>query len=68
MTFRATREQHGTTATGVTAALMKSSGATTAFAALSYGNQRQHVLSVTGATTPETRERRIAKVVEALTS
>ena len=40
----------------------------TAFAALSYGNQRQHVLSVTGSTMPETRERRIAEVVEALTS
>jgi hypothetical protein len=50
------------------AALRKASGATTAFEALSYSNQRQHVLSVTGAKTPETRERRIAKVVEALTS
>lgn len=33
------------------------------FDALSYSNQRRHVLSVEGAKTQETRERRIAKVV-----
>lgn len=38
------------------------------FDALSYSGRRAHVLSVDGAKTPETRERRIAKVVEALTT
>jgi hypothetical protein len=38
-----------------------------AFAALSYSNQQRHVLSVDGAKTPETRERRITKVLESLT-
>ena len=38
-----------------------------AFAALSYSNQSRHVLSVEGAKTAETRERRIAKVVDGLT-
>ncbi|MCA0328865.1 MAG: YdeI/OmpD-associated family protein [Actinobacteria bacterium] len=37
-----------------------------AFDALSYSNQRRHVLSVEGAKTAETRERRIAKVVAEL--
>ena len=36
------------------------------FAALSYSNQRRHVLAVTGAKTAETRERRIAKVLDEL--
>ena len=36
------------------------------FSALSYSNQRRHVLAVTGAKTAETRERRIAKVLEEL--
>ena len=38
-----------------------------AFAALSFSNQRAHVLSVEGAKTAETRERRIAKVLASLT-
>ena len=33
---------------------------------LSYSNQRRHVLSIEGAKTPETRERRIAKAIETL--
>ncbi|WP_431278581.1 YdeI/OmpD-associated family protein [Leifsonia poae] len=36
------------------------------FTALSYSNQRRHVLSVTGARTEETRQRRIGKVLEEL--
>lgn len=36
------------------------------FDALSYSNQRRHVLSVEGAKTDETRQRRIAKAVEEL--
>jgi hypothetical protein len=38
------------------------------FTALSYSNQRRHVLAVTGAKTAETRERRITKVLEELRS
>jgi hypothetical protein len=49
-------------------ALDAAPGAREAFAALSYSNQRQHVLSVEGAKTDETRTRRVAKVVAALTS
>jgi antitoxin component of MazEF toxin-antitoxin module len=41
-------------------------GSREAFLALSYSNQRQHVLSVEGAKTPETRTRRVAKAVAAL--
>jgi bifunctional DNA-binding transcriptional regulator/antitoxin component of YhaV-PrlF toxin-antitoxin module len=37
-----------------------------AFDALSYSNQRRHVLSVEGAKTQETRDRRVAKVVTEL--
>ena len=37
-----------------------------AFDALSYSNQRRHVLSVDGAKTDETRRRRVDKVVAAL--
>ncbi|GAA3297309.1 DUF1905 domain-containing protein [Dactylosporangium vinaceum] len=37
-----------------------------AFDALSYSNQRAHVLSVEGAKTEATRTRRIAKVIETL--
>jgi len=33
---------------------------------LSYSNQGRHVLSIEGAKTPETRQRRIAKAIEAL--
>jgi hypothetical protein len=36
------------------------------FGALSYSNKRRHTLSVEGATTPETRARRVAKVVATL--
>ena len=36
------------------------------FDALSYSNQSRHVLSVEGAKTAETRERRITKVVSEL--
>ncbi len=47
-------------------ALKAAPAAKKAFDALSYSNQRRHVLSVDGAKTPETRERRIAKVVAEL--
>ena len=40
--------------------------AAAAFEALSYSNKSRHVLSVTGAKTDETRQRRIAKVVAEL--
>lgn len=36
------------------------------FEALSYSLQRRHVLSVTDAKTPETRQRRVARVIESL--
>lgn len=36
------------------------------FAALSYSNQLKHVLSITGAKTDETRQKRIAKAIETL--
>ncbi|GAA2342679.1 YdeI/OmpD-associated family protein [Dactylosporangium salmoneum] len=48
------------------AALDAAPGARAAFSSLSYSNQRQHVLSVEGAKTPATRERRVAKAVAAL--
>ncbi len=48
------------------AALAADDAAAARFSALSYSNQRRHVLAVTGARTPETRERRIAKVLEEL--
>jgi hypothetical protein len=38
-------------------------GARRAFDALSYTNRKRHVVAVEGAKTPETRQRRIAKVV-----
>jgi hypothetical protein len=41
-------------------------GARHAFDALSYSNQRRHVLAVEGAKTAGTRARRVAKVVEEL--
>ena len=47
-------------------ALKAAPAARKAFDALSYSNQRRHVLSVEGAKTAETRERRIAKVVAEL--
>jgi hypothetical protein len=36
------------------------------FAALSYSNQRRHVLSITGARTAETRTRRLQRVLDEL--
>jgi hypothetical protein len=47
-------------------ALHADPAASTAYAALSYSNQRRHVLSVTGARTPETRTRRIQRVLDDL--
>ncbi|MFC6237879.1 YdeI/OmpD-associated family protein [Longivirga aurantiaca] len=48
------------------AALVKAPAARTAFDALSNSNKKRHVLSVEGAKTAETRERRIAKVLTEL--
>lgn len=48
------------------AAIAADPAAQTAFDALSYSNRRRHVLSVEGAKTDATRQRRIAKVVEEL--
>ena len=47
-------------------ALASNQAATDRFASLSYSNQRRHVLSIEGAKTIETRQRRIAKTIEAL--
>jgi hypothetical protein len=49
------------------AALDAAPAARTAFGALSYSNQRRHVLAVVGAKAAETRTRRIAKIVDELT-
>jgi hypothetical protein len=46
--------------------LKKKPAARKAFEALSYSNQRRHVLSIDGAKTAETRERRIAKALAEL--
>jgi hypothetical protein len=48
------------------AALAAEPAAAAAFEALSYSNKSRHVLSVNGAKTDETRQRRIAKVVAEL--
>ena len=48
------------------AALDADAAARKAFDALSYSNQRRHVLSIEDAKTPETRARRVAKVLERL--
>jgi hypothetical protein len=48
------------------AALDAAPAARTAFGALSYSNQRRHVLAVEGAKAAETRARRVAKVVAEL--
>jgi len=48
------------------AAFEREPDARTAFDALSYSNQRRHVLSIEGAKTDETRQRRIVKAVDAL--
>ena len=45
------------------AALDRETGARRAFEQLSYSNQRRHVLAVTQAKTPQTRQRRIDKVI-----
>ena len=49
-------------------ALDSDAAARAAFDGLSYSNQLAHVLSVEGAKTLETRERRIAKVLDSLRS
>ena len=48
------------------AALDSTPGARQTFEALSYSNQRRHVLAVEGAKAAETRQRRIAKVIDEL--
>lgn len=48
------------------AALSAAPGARQAFDALSPSNQGRHVLAVTGAKTEQTRQRRIAKIVDEL--
>ena len=48
------------------AALAKAPAAKKAFEALSNSNKKRHVLSVEGAKTAETRERRVAKVLAEL--
>ena len=48
------------------AAALKAAGATKAFEALAYTHRKEHVRAVEDAKKPETRARRIAKVVEAL--
>jgi bacteriocin resistance YdeI/OmpD-like protein/uncharacterized protein DUF1905 len=47
-------------------ALKKDAKAQKAFDGLSYSNRRWHVLSIEGAKTDETRQRRIAKSIEGL--
>ena len=47
-------------------ALAAEAGARETFDKLSYSNQRRHVLAVEEAKTPETRQRRIDKVLAAL--
>ena len=47
-------------------ALRGDPAASVRFAALSYSNQRRHVLSITGARTTETRTRRIQRVLDEL--
>ena len=48
------------------AALRADAAASRTFEALSYSNKSFHVLSIEGAKTPETRQRRIAKSIVAL--
>ena len=48
------------------AALDASPEAKAAFEALSYSNKRRHTLSIEGAKSPETRQRRIEKVIAEL--
>ncbi len=49
-------------------ALAADAAAKAFFDTLSYSNKQRHVLSITDAKTPETRARRIGKVMEALRS
>ena len=49
-------------------ALTKNAAAKKRFASLSYSQQRQHVLAVEGAKKPETKKRRIEKVVATLSA
>lgn len=48
------------------AALDADAGAKSAFEYLSYSNKRQHTLSIEGAKSAETRQRRIEKAISAL--
>jgi hypothetical protein len=48
------------------AALAKNEAARRVFEALSYSNQRRHVLALEAAKTAETRQRRVAKIVAEL--
>ena len=48
------------------AALQRDPDAGAAFQRLSYSNRRRHAEAVEGAKTPETRQRRIAKVIAEL--
>jgi uncharacterized protein YdeI (YjbR/CyaY-like superfamily) len=72
MHFRATLILNGKTATGIqvpddpAAALDTQPEAKATFEKLSYSNQRLHVLSVEDAKTPETRQRRMDKVLATL--
>lgn len=50
------------------AALAREPAAKQAFEGMSYSHQRRHVLVIEDAKTPETRQRRIAKAVNDLTS
>ncbi len=61
-----TEERVVTPPADLAAALDADPAARKAFDALSYSNQRRHVLSVEGAKTAETRARRVAKVVAEL--
>jgi hypothetical protein len=53
---------------GLRSALDSDPAAAERFAALSYSNQRRHVIAVTGARTDETRERRIRRILDELHS
>ena len=63
MRFTAMIILEGKTATGIAVPPAAVEGARKAFDALSYSNQRRHVLAIEGAKTPETRARRIAGAV-----
>jgi len=68
-TFDAELTASGKNATGIEvpqSIVDASTTARAAFDALSFSNQRAHVLQVTGAKTDDTRARRVAKVVSEL--